>query len=200
MLAIPDAPVRLCEGLSRRDLLRIGALSTCGLTLPQLLRQQSSAAAADRSSAAEACVLIYLFGGPSQFETFDPKPDASREIRGEFGAIPTSVPGVFVGEHIPLLARQAHCFTLVRTCTQSCVGTHQAGTYEALTGFRPSTGDDVSIKVKTTDRPSVGSIVAKLAPGRKDILRFVQIPEFCRDVGNITPGQFGGYLGRQYDP
>lgn len=197
MIRLPGPSVRLCDGISRRDLLHLGAL---GLTLPNLLRLQHASAGTGPATSADACVLIYLFGGPSQFETFDPKPDASADIRGEFGAIPTSVPGTLVGEHIPHLARQAHRLTLVRTCTQSCVGTHQAGTYEALTGFRHVNGDDVAIKVKTTDRPSVGSVAAKLAPGRKDGLRFVQIPEFCRDVGNITPGQFGGYLGRQYDP
>src|SRR5262249_36227318 len=149
MLAIPGSPVRLCDGISRRDLLRIGALSPLGLALPELLRGHAVAAAARGPAAsADACILIYLCGGPSQFETFDPKPEAAPEIRGEFGAIPTSVPGIFVGEHLPFLAKQAHRFTLVRTCTQSCVGTHQAGTYEALTGFRHVNGDDVGIKVK----------------------------------------------------
>src|SRR5262245_45991573 len=135
MLRIPGSPVRLCEGVSRRDLLRIGTLGTCGLTLPDLLRRNQAAAAGGHAAQADACVLIYLFGGPSQFETFDPKPDASREIRGEFGAIPTSVPGVFVGEHIPLLAQQAHKFRLFHTSPQSVVAPHHGGTYRAHPGL-----------------------------------------------------------------
>ena len=121
---------------SRRDLLRAGALGTVGLTLPQLLRLQQSRAAEGRPSA-DACILVFLWGAVSQFETFDPKPEAPAGIRGEFGVIRTRLPGVLFGEHIPLLAQRNDRFSVIRTCAQSCTH-HQSAAYEALTGFPPS--------------------------------------------------------------
>ncbi len=84
MLHLPGPPQRLCHAITRRDLLRVGALGAVGLTLPQLLRLQN-AQAAGRTPAADACILLFLWGAPSQYETFDPKPDAPSGVRGEFG-------------------------------------------------------------------------------------------------------------------
>src|SRR5262245_11989878 len=89
-----------CRGLSRRQFLRVGGLSALGLSLPAYLRATSQAAKATR------CILLWMQGGPSHHETFDPKPDAPAEIRGEFGTVPTTLPGVRIAEHLPLLARQ----------------------------------------------------------------------------------------------
>src|SRR5947208_3134219 len=114
MIRIPGPAVRLSEGLSRRDLLRAGALGGLGLTLPGLLRLQARAATSPRPSA-DACILLFMWGAPSQYETFDPKPEAPAAIRGEFGVIRSSVPGTVVGEHIPLLAQRAHRYSIVRT-------------------------------------------------------------------------------------
>src|ERR1043165_6426603 len=108
MISLPGSAVRLCEGLSRRDLLRAGALGRLGLSLPELLRFQETQASSVRRPAADACILIFLWGAPSQFETFDPKPEAPAEIRGEFGARRTRLPAVLFGEHIPLLAERHH--------------------------------------------------------------------------------------------
>src|SRR5216683_3124482 len=105
MLRLPGPPLRLCNGLTRRDLLRAGALGGVGLTLSQLLRLQH-VQAAERRPIADACILLFLWGAPSQFETFDPKPDAPAGIRGEFGATKSDQPGVLLGEHIPLLAQR----------------------------------------------------------------------------------------------
>src|SRR5262245_54713024 len=88
---------------SRRDLLRVGTLGSVGLGLPQLLRLQQ-ASAAEGKPAADACILIFLWGSPSQFETFDPKPQAPDGVRGEFGVRQTRLPGILFGEHIPMLA------------------------------------------------------------------------------------------------
>src|SRR6516225_3779256 len=109
---------RLCPSPSRRDLLRAGALGAAGLTLSQLLRLEQTHAAESRPSA-DACILVFLWGAPSQFETFDPKPDAPDGIRGEFGVIPSHTPGVQLGEHIPRLAQRSRLFTIVRTCAQT---------------------------------------------------------------------------------
>src|SRR5215813_2642193 len=96
---------RCTELFSRRDLLRVGTLGLAGLTTPDLLRLQatSSSGAAPRPTA-DACIFIFLWGSPSQFETFDPKPDAPEGIRGEFGTLRTRLSGVLFGEHIPALA------------------------------------------------------------------------------------------------
>jgi Protein of unknown function (DUF1501) len=198
MLRVPASPIRLCDGPSRRDLLRAGVLGGLGLTLPNLLRLQNAHAASGGRPPADACILVFLWGAPSQFETFDPKPNAPDGIRGEFGVVRTRTPGALFGEHIPLLAERTDRFTVVRTCTQSSTH-HQSAAYEALTGHAP-TRDAVNLTVSPDDHPNLGSVVAKLAATRSDLPAFVQLPELCRDVGNLTPGQLAGFLGRPFDP
>jgi len=181
--------------LSRRCLLRAGALGT--LTLPHLLRLQEARAAQSRHTA-DACIFLFLWGAPSQYETFDPKPDAADGIRGEFGTRRTRLPGVIFGEHIPMLAARNNRYSIIRTCAQSSTH-HQSAAYEALTGYPPSR-DIVALTATPTDHPNIGSVVAKFAAGRSASPRFVQLPQLATDVGNLTPGQFAGFLGRQHDP
>jgi uncharacterized protein (DUF1501 family) len=183
--------------LSRRDLLRAGALGAAGLALPPLLPVPKARGAEHRPDA-DACILLFLWGAPSQFETFDPKPDAPEGVRGEFGTVQTRLAGVRFGEHIPLLARRNHAFTLLRTCAQSSTH-HQSAAYEALTGYPPSR-DAVALTATPADHPNLGSVVARFAPGRAALPRFVQLPQMASDVGNLTPGQLAGFLGRQYEP
>ncbi|HLW68574.1 MAG TPA: DUF1501 domain-containing protein [Gemmataceae bacterium] len=182
---------------SRRDLLRAGALGTAGLALPQLLQAKETRDKTSRPLA-DSCILIFCWGAPSQFETFDPKPDAPDGIRGEFGVCSTRLPGVIFGEHIPMLAERNHRFSLIRTCAQTSTH-HQSAAYEALTGYPPAR-DAVALTATATDHPNLGSVVARFTPGHSALPRFVQLPQLASDVGNLTPGQFAGYLGRQYDP
>ncbi len=105
---------------------------------------------------------------------------------------------MLLGEHIPLLARRTKQFALVRTCAQSSTH-HQSAAYEALTGY-PPIRDAVNLVAAPTDHPNLGSVVAKFAPHRSKLPPFVQLPQLATDVGNLTPGQFAGYLGRPYDP
>src|SRR5690242_2523101 len=104
MLRVPGNPARSCEGASRRDLLRAGALGAVGLALTDLFRLQGARAATADRPTADACILVFLWGAPSQFETWDPKPDAPDGVRGEFGVTRTRTPGALFGEHVPLLA------------------------------------------------------------------------------------------------
>src|SRR5437870_4883689 len=107
MLTIQDTGSRLCDGLTRRDWLHVGGLGLFGLALPDLVR----AGAADRGGTfgrARACIVLFLMGGPPQHETWDPKPDAPAEIRGDLKPISSSVPGCPVGELMPRTARLAH--------------------------------------------------------------------------------------------
>src|SRR3982750_2835919 len=103
-LALPDRP---CRGPSRRDLLRVGLLGAWGLGLADLLRLRARAAetGTHRPARATSCILIWLAGGPSHLDTFDPKPDAPSDVRGEFRPIDTSVPGLKISEVLPNLAR-----------------------------------------------------------------------------------------------
>src|SRR4051812_36560739 len=181
---------------SRRDLLRAGALGAAGLTLPRLLQLQAGQAGGRPS--ADSCILLFLWGAPSQFETFDPKPDAPDGIRGEFGVTRTRLPGVLFGEHVPQLAARNARFSVVRTCAQTSTH-HQSAAYEALTGYPPSR-DAVALTATPADHPNLGSVVARYAPGRSALPRFVQLPQLATDVGNLTPGQLAGFLGRQHDP
>ena len=182
---------------SRRELLRIGVLGAAGLALPDLLRWRQ-AGAAEKRPPADSCILVFCWGAPSQFETFDPKPEAPDGIRGEFGVRRTRLPGVIFGEYLPLLAARNDRFSIIRTCAQSSTH-HQSAAYEALTGFPPSR-DAVALTATPGDHPNLGSVVAKYAPGTSRLPRFVQLPQLASDVGNLTPGQFAGFLGRQYDP
>ena len=176
---------------SRRDLLRAGAIGT--LALPHLLQARET-----RRHTADACIFVFLWGAPSQFETFDPKPDAPDTVRGEFGVRHTHLPGVLFGEHIPHLSQRNHRYSIIRTCAQSSTH-HQSAAYEALTGFPPSR-DAVALTATPADHPNLGAVVARYAPGKGAMPRFVQLPQLASDVGNLTPGQFAGFLGRQHDP
>src|SRR5262249_40407098 len=104
-----------CTGLSRRAFLRVRRLSPLGLRRPAFLRLRPLAAAEGTPTPkAVNCILLWMQGGPSHHDTFDPKPDAPAEVRGEFATIPTTLPGVRIAEHLPLLARQTDKFSIIR--------------------------------------------------------------------------------------
>src|SRR5262245_6187817 len=120
MLTIRATGARLCDGLTRRDVLHVGGLGLLGLSLPQLQRGRATAASPGAAAPAlprgqaRSCILLFLMGGPPQHSTWDPKPDAPPEIRGEFRPIATSVPGLQVGELMPRLARRADKLCVLR--------------------------------------------------------------------------------------
>jgi hypothetical protein len=120
MLRALGSPRRLCDGLTRRDWLHIGGCGVAGLTLEQLLAKQPVAAAESTSKsfgAAKNCIVLFLYGSPSQLETFDTKPNAPVEIRGDFGTIPSSLPGLDVCELLPKMAQVMDRTTVVRSVT-----------------------------------------------------------------------------------
>src|SRR5262245_50982774 len=123
MLSIPGHPARTCEGISRREWLRVGGLGTLGLGLPLLTAGRARAAesaATERPSSfgrAKSCIVLFLFGAPAHQDLWDLKPGAPSAVRGEFRPIPTSVPDLFVGEHLPELAQRAHRYALIRSMT-----------------------------------------------------------------------------------
>lgn len=201
MLSIWGRKTRLCDGITRREALRLGGLSALGLSLPDLLAARSVRAADRRSSfgRARSCILLWMTGGPPQHETWDPKPDAPAEIRGPFQPIPTNVPGIQVGELMPRLAHM-----LDKLCVLRGVHTdnpsHPGSSYEMLTGNLHPLGkgrDDVV--ASRNDWPVLGAIVKRFKPARPGIPTAVTLPEPIFNVP-FYPGQDAGFLGPEWDP
>jgi hypothetical protein len=182
---------------NRRVLLRNSVSCALGLTLPSLLRARSVPGA--RPARADACIVIFLNGGPSHLDMWDMKPHAPAEIRGEFQPIATSVPGVVFSEHLPRLAKNMHHLTLVRSMNHSVNNSHAAAVYAALTGHdRGEQGGGA----KPTDHPAPGSVLAKLRPTRPDVLPYIAMPYKTQEGagGPLQPGFLAGFLGATYDP
>jgi hypothetical protein len=187
MFTIGDGTMRTCAGLTRRDFLRVGGLGTLGLTLADLEASGASTGRGDR-----AVILLMLVGGPSQLETFDPKPAAPAEIRGPFGSISTSVPGVRLVEHLPRLARRMDRMTLVRSLHHDASPIHETGHQLIQTGRLSRDG---------RDHPHVGSVAARLLGAKNDLPPFVMVPGPIGNTGvGISHGQSAGPLGRAFDP
>ena len=145
-----------------------------------------------------AVILLLHYGGPSHLDLWDPKPDAPREIRGEFDAIATSLPGLRVTDRLPLTARLADRLTVIRSMTHA-VANHNPAVYQTLTG-RTSTRDVALIGAAPADWPALGSVVAKLRPGKASLPDFVSLPHIVTEGVLKCPGQFGGMLGKAFDP
>src|SRR5262245_55028088 len=212
MLSILGPRVRLCDGVTRREILRIGGLGFTGLFWSDLLRARAIAAdqrpaqssRRDRSgvlSHPKACIIIFNYGGPSHLDLWDLKPDAPAEIRGEFQPIATSVPGVAIGEHLPRLARLAHRYSVIRSVTHRD-NDHAIGAYLALTGYSHPRHDVLGIEPPATpqDLPSLGSVVSKLRPADASVFSYVTLGDLRHFGHNDSLGQNAGCLGRAHDP
>jgi hypothetical protein len=190
-----------CPGprVSRRRMLQIGGASLLGLSLPRLLRADGERAASGLPARADHCIIVFLNGGPSHLDMWDLKPEAPREIRGEFKPIATSVPGVHFGEHLPRLAREMHRCTLVRSMHHSVNNAHAAAVYTGLTGHDRG---EIGGGAKSTDHPAIGSVLGLLRPPRAPVVPFVSMPYVTQEGagGPPQPGFFGGLLGRTRDP
>ena len=170
---------RTCDGIQRRDVLKVGVLGGLGLTLGSYLRR---VAANDvRPNAAKAGIFIHLAGGPSHLDTFDLKPGAPDEIRGEFKPIPTNVSGVEISEHLPKLAQCADHFAIMRGVTHT-LGSHELGSEYVNTGNKP---------LPSLEFPGFGAVATRELNGPADLPPFVAVPSTI---------QKGGYLGVQYAP
>ncbi len=173
-----------CDGLSRRNFLKVGALLSGGLTLPGLLHCRADAPKTEPRSA----ILIYLGGGPSHYETFDPKPDAPSEIRGPYKPIATSVPGLSISETLPRLAKVAPKYSLIRSCAHDNPG-HGGGNRYVHTGYKSA-----SLEFEQPhDYPAVGSWVSKVRGAMSN-----GMPTFIRCPASNDPGP--AFLGNAYNP
>lgn len=187
------------DPVSRRQVLRAGALGLAGagISLPHLLAAEQSQPAF--RATADACILIFLDGGPSHLDMWDLKPDAPDGIRGEFKPIPTSLSGYYLSEHLPRLAQHMHRATVVRSMHHGVNNSHAAAVYAALTGHdRGEQGGGT----RPTDNPSPGAMLQKFHPTTADALPQVHLPYITKEGagGPPQPGFFGGILGHSYDP
>jgi hypothetical protein len=193
MLRILGSPKATCDGITRREILQVGGLALFG-AVHQPLTQAATSRPAGR---ARSVVLIDLFGGPSHLDTFDPKPAAPVEIRGEFGSIATTVPGVRVSEHLPRMARWLHRVSLIRSLSHS-YNSHNP--YAVMTGYTGGS-DRVDYFSKPTNHPSMGSVCMYAGLGRPGVPPYVVVPGFPGySQGLRRAGPYGGYLGSQYNP
>ncbi len=169
-----------CNGASRRDFLQVGLASLGGLTLTDMLKLRTEAASKSKQGIDTRCILVWLDGGPSHYETFDPKPDAPGGIRGQFGTVKTTIPGVHFSEHLPKLAGCLDKYTVVRSIAHK-QNNHGAGNHYLMTG-RP-TPVPVGCGAFVTFHPSFGSTVSRERNLRNGLPGYVTMPRMSRSGG-----------------
>ena len=203
MLRIHGKAPRLCDGISRREWLRIGGIGLGGLTLPHLLRLRAATANERRGVVtAKSVIVLFNSGGMPHHEAWDPKPDAPVEVRGEFGVIPTRTPGMFVGELMPKTAQLTDRIAVIRSMVTGD-NAHSTSGYQMLTGIphaplnRENAGPG-----KPNDWPSMGALVQALRPSVGGIPASISLPRRMANNNGQDPwpGTDAGFLGRRYDP
>jgi Protein of unknown function (DUF1501) len=185
-------PRQSCDGISRRQALRIGASGLIsGLSLPTLLDLQANAATAAQAPA-QACIFIFLEGGPSHIDMFDLKPNAPVEVRGPYRPIRTSVPGTMIGEHLPLVAQIANKYTIVRSHSHSDNG-HNTGYHYVMTGYRADFPDGNSRMPNNHLYPSIGSILSRELGPKTTLPPYINMPHMMQAGG-------AGFYGSEHAP
>ncbi|MEI6256244.1 MAG: DUF1501 domain-containing protein [Planctomycetota bacterium] len=216
MLVIPGRPGKdLCDpnlGTSRRAILRAGGIGLFGISLPNLLRLEAARGnestgnqpVAPGWNRARSVVLIYLQGGPSHIDLWDPKENVPDNVRSTFKSISTKLPGIFFTENLPKLATINDRFTLIRSMNYTPNGlfNHTAAIYQMMTGY---TTDKVSPSGQleppnAKDFPNFGSNIVRLKPSAEPMLPFVMLPRPLQESNVVGKGATAGFLGRDFDP
>ncbi len=213
MLRIPGAVAKdLCDSHlkpSRRDFLRVGGAGMLGMSLNNILAVQSASAASSHVGSpgwgkAKSVIMVYLQGGPSHLDLWDPKPDAPDNVRSIFKPIPTKIPGVNFTEILPQLAKVNDKFTMVRSMSYTPNGlfNHTAAIYQIMTGY---TTDKVSPSGQLEppspkDFPNFGSNIIRLKPTDEPMLPFVMMPRPLQESNVVNKAGTAGFLGKAYDP
>src|SRR5665213_4482812 len=209
MLSIPGRPGATCDGMSRRELLRVGGAGLLGLSLSQVLALEARGANVgakkkDGFGSAKNFIFVFLQGGPSHLDIWDPKPDAPDNIRGDFKPIKTKLTGVRVSEVMPNLANVLDKTTLINSVSYTPAGlfNHTAAIYQMMTGYTP---DKVSPSGQLeppnrSDYPHIGSQISRIKPPHDPMLPFVMLPRPLQESGVIGKGGTAGFLGAANDP
>ncbi len=210
MLTIQGSVRQTCDGLSRRKLLQAGGAGLFGLSLPQLLAAEAQASESQGPSAkprAKAVIFILLFGGPSQLETFDMKPDAPEQIRGPFKPISCRTPGLTVCEHLPKIADISDKYRVIRSMTHD-FNDHSGGGHYIQTGHRWHVPIGGGFSPTPRDWPSMGAIVEYVDQQRfgngRPLSSNMVVPNSLgrlQEAGQYPrPGEHAGWLGARYNP
>ena len=187
-------------GLSRRAVMQAGGIGLLGLGMNHISALQAKATEDPRKSSAKSVIYIFLSGGLSQIDSFDPKPDQPDEIRGEFSTIQTQTPGVRIIEHLPMLAARSDKWAMVRSLTHP-YNEHSEGHMVMLSGRTPLPPNFSGGRPKRTDWPSIAAITGDVLKPRNNLPPAVVLPETLVHVtGRVIPGQFAGIMGKQRDP
>lgn len=213
MLVVPGREGKdLCDshlGMTRRAVLRVGGSGLFGLTLGSMFRMQAASAAANIKGGpgwgkAKSVVMVYLQGGPSHIDLWDPKENVPDKVRSAFKSIPTKIPGVQFTEILPKLAQVNDKFTMIRSMGYTPVGlfNHTAAIYQMMTGY---TTDKVSPSGQleppnAKDFPNFGSNIVRLKPSEVPMLPFVMLPRPLQESNVVGKAGTAGFLGRDYDP
>ncbi|MFO0939923.1 MAG: DUF1501 domain-containing protein [Pirellulales bacterium] len=203
MLSLQHRGSKLCDGVSRREWLRLGGLSSLGLGLSHLVEAKHSRANSNLPSfgKAKSCILLFMLGGPPQHETWDPKPNASAEVRGEFASIGSATPGLQVGELMPKTAKLTDRIAVLRAMATDD-NAHSSSGYWMLTG-RPHAPKNFenALPGAPNDWPCLAAMVRQLRGDREGFPGSVRLPEAIWNTGKIYwPGQDAGWLGASADP
>ena len=193
MLTMLGSPRRCCDGITRRETLKAGALSALGgFGLPQMLAAEQAGTV--QGAKAKNVIFVFLLGGAATQDMYDMKPEAPAEVRGEFKSIPTSVPGIDVCEHLPQFAQWAHRFAFIRSVN------HKAGCHNCLpcyTGYDLTPPDQ---HPRDTDPPSIGSVLNYMSDPKVDLPQYVFMPNWLGwGQAFRRAGPYGGFLGKRYD-
>ena len=197
MLSIFDDPPHLCDGISRRSVLRAGSLAALG-AVPAW--RSLTAGGATRKKP-KACIALFLLGGPAQHSTWDPKPLAPAEVRGEFGPIATNVPGIQICELMPRTAQQMDKLALLRAVVTDD-NAHSSSGYYMMTGVPhiPKQVENANPGFPN-DHPTMAAVAQHLARGQRLLPPAVRLPMHIFNTdGSVWPGQDSGWLGHSADP
>jgi hypothetical protein len=198
-----SAPSRFCDSVNRRTALRVGAASLfgTGYALPRLLAAEAPA------TSDVSVIFLFLFGGPSQYETFDMKPEAPADIRGPMSPIGCRTPGLRICEHLPRLAEVSDRYCVIRSMTHD-FNDHSGGGHYVQTGHRWQVPVGGGFSATPQDWPSIGSVVEHLeqrrAKGARDLPAYAVVPNRLgrlQENGQyVRPGEYGGWLGTSVNP
>lgn len=209
MLVIPSWPGKdTCDGITRRELIRVGGSAVFGISLADILGLKANAAVNQTGGPgfgkAKSVILVYLQGGPSHLDLWDPKENVPDNVKSVFKPISTKIPGTNFTELLPKLSQINDKFTMIRSMSYTPNGlfNHTAAIYQMLTGY---TADKVSpsgqLEPPTPkDFPTAGSNVIRLKPPTKPMLPFVMLPRPLQESNVVGKGGSAGFLGRAYDP